>query len=348
MFGWFRLPIFRDVALDLGTANTVLYAKSARIIMDEPSVVIVHSGPRSDNEIVAIGEAARPLLGRSTRTLTAVRPLRDGVIGDFQGAEALIKYALKKYKRGPSFKRTRLIVGVPASATAVERRAICESASVAGASRVYLVEEGVAAAIGAGLDIFDPTGSMVIDIGGGTTEVTAFSLGTVNFSSSTRAAGDLMDDAIISFVRRQFNAAIGEQTAEKIKFELGAAIIDNTTDDGPFVEVVGRDLVNGKPRTLIVGKRAIYEALQEPIGQILEAVQTAIESVPPEIVADLLSKGVIMTGGGALLQNLDKIVSAHIEMPVFVAEDPLRCVARGLGCIIDEIDKYKGVLLESP
>ena len=346
MFGWLRLPIYRYVALDLGTANSLLYAKDGGIVMNEPSVVVIKNHGQIGSEIIAIGTGARPLLGRSSRTLTAVRPLRDGVIGDFEGAAALIGYALSKQARRTFFTRTRLLVGVPAGATAVERRAICESAMNAGVSHVYLVEEGVAAAIGAGLDIFDPTGSMVIDVGGGTIEVTAFSLGSIVYSSSTRVAGDRLDDAIISFIRRQFNALIGEQTAEKIKFELGAAIIDDTADDGPFVEVTGRDLLTGKPKILIIGKRAIFEALQEPITQMLDAIQIAIESVPAEVVADLASKGVIMTGGGALLQNLDKIISAHIEMPIFVAEDPLLCVARGLGAIIEDINKYKAFYLD--
>lgn len=337
---------YRNFALDLGTVNTVLYAPGRGVVFDEPSVVVVQHGGSAGVAVVAVGAQARPLVGRSTPKLSAVRPLRDGVIGDFHCAEALIRYALRgRVWMGP-FSRARLIVGVPSGATPVERRAISESALGAGVSRVYLVDEGVAAAIGANLDVFDPTGSMVVDIGGGTTEVTAFSSGSVAHSASVRFAGDKMDDAIIGLIKRKFNTLIGEQTAEAIKIELGVATMEGLEGEGPFAEVIGRDLVTGKPKPIIVGRRAIFEALQEPISEMLSGAQVAIESVSAELVSDLSAKGIILTGGGALLKNIDKLFSSFVEMPVFIADDPLRCVARGLGKIVENMSVYQGFIEE--
>ena len=346
MFSWIRRFGVQHASLDFGTVNSVLVVGRHQVIMDEPSVVIFRDPAGNRREVIAVGEAARPLLGRSSNTYSAVRPMRDGVIADFHGAEALISHALRHCAGNRFVSRTRLVVGVPASATAVERRAISESARAAGASRVYLVEEGVAAAIGAGLDLFDPTGNMVIDIGGGTTEITVFNFGTVSCSCSLRVAGDKLDEAIVSFIRRRFNALIGEVTAERIKVALGAAQLQDASDDGPFVEVIARDLLTGRPRNLIVGKRAITEALQDPIQQMLEGIQGVIDRIPPEVVSDLVSKGVFMTGGGALLQSLDKIVSSFIEMPVFVADNPLHCVARGLSEIALDMRKFRHLITE--
>ena len=347
MFEWLERLVVRYASLDFGTANIVLCVDGHEVLMDEPSIVLFRNSASKGSQIVAVGNAARPLFGRSSGSLVAMRPMRDGVIADFEGAEALITYALSKCDVNRFLTRTRLVIGVPANATAVERRAISESALLAGVSRVYLVEEGVAAALGAELDLFDPTGSIVIDIGGGTTEITVFSSGSITCSSSLRVAGDLLDEAIVSLVRRRFSANISEVTAEKIKIALGAALIQDETDDGPFLEVVGRDLLTGRPRNLIIGKRAITEALQDPIQQILEGVQAAMDNTPPEILTDLALKGVIMTGGGALLQNMDKIVSSFIEMPVFVAENPLHCVARGLSKIACDIPKFSHLITDT-
>ncbi len=293
-----------DMAIDLGTANTLVYVKGRGIVLAEPSVVAI-ADVRGKKQVVAVGEEAKMMLGRTPGYITASRPLRDGVIADFEVAEEMIKHFIRKVHGRRSFASPLIIVCVPSGSTAVERRAIQESAESAGARRVQLIEEPMAAAIGAGLPVTEPSGSMVVDIGGGTTEVAVISLGGIVYSRSVRVGGDKMDEAIISYIRRNHNLLIGESSAERIKMELGAASPPEDGDEGPYREVRGRDLLNGVPREVIVSQRQIAESLAEPVGQIIEAVKVALENTPPELAADIVDKGIVLTGGGALLYRVD-------------------------------------------
>ena len=289
-----------DMAIDLGTANTLVYVKGRGIVLAEPSVVAI-ADVRGKKQVVAVGEEAKMMLGRTPGYITASRPLRDGVIADFEVAEEMIKHFIRKVHNRRGFASPLIIVCVPSGSTAVERRAIQESAESAGARRVQLIEEPMAAAIGAGLPVTEPSGSMVVDIGGGTTEVAVISLGGIVYSRSVRVGGDKMDEAIISYIRRNHNLLIGESSAERIKMEIGAASPPEDGDEGPYREVRGRDLLNGVPREVIVSQRQIAESLAEPVGQIIEAVKVALENTPPELAADIVDKGIVLTGGGALL-----------------------------------------------
>ena len=333
-----------DLGIDLGTANTLIYMNDKGIVLNEPSVVAISEEERGRKEILAVGEEAKKMLGRTPGNIQAIRPLKDGVIADFEVAEAMIKYFIQKVLNRRAFTFPQVVICVPSGSTAVERRAIQESAEVCGARKVYLIEEPVAAAIGAGLPIGEPTGSMVVDIGGGTTEVAVLSLGGVVYARSVRVAGDKMDEAIINYVRRNHNLLIGERSAEIIKKEIGCALPDNSNGEGRSIEIKGRDLMNGIPRELVLNEAQIAEALQEPVREIIEAVKIALENTAPELASDIVDKGIVLTGGGAFLRNLDFVIRSATGLPVSIADNPLLCVALGTGKVIKDIKHYRNIL----
>ncbi|MDB5380200.1 MAG: rod shape-determining protein [Rubritepida sp.] len=332
-----------DMAIDLGTANTLVYVKGRGIVLNEPSVVAI-SDNRGRKQVLAVGEEAKQMLGRTPGNIAAIRPLRDGVIADFEVAEEMIKHFIRKVHNRRSFTSPMIIVCVPSGSTAVERRAIQESAESAGARKVLLIEEPMAAAIGAGLPVTEPSGSMVVDIGGGTTEVAVISLGGIVYARSVRVGGDKMDEAVISYIRRTHNLLIGESSAERIKMGIGAASPPFDSEDGPLMEVKGRDLMNGVPREVIVSQREIAISLMEPVIQIVDAVKVALENTPPELAADIVDKGIVLTGGGALLHRLDEVLRDATGLPVVVAEEPLNCVALGTGRALEELKRLRQVL----
>ncbi len=331
-----------DMAIDLGTANTLVYVKNRGIVLNEPSVVAI-SESRGKKQVLAVGEEAKQMLGRTPGNIRAIRPLRDGVIADFNVAEEMIKYFIRKVHNRRSFASPLVIVCVPSGSTAVERRAIQDSAMNAGARGVSLIEEPMAAAIGAGLPVTEPTGSMVVDIGGGTTEVAVLSLGGIVYSRSVRVGGDKMDEAIIAYIRRNHNLLIGEGSAERIKEEIGSACPPEDGEGGTM-EIKGRDLMNGVPKELLISERQIAESLAEPVGAIIEAVKVALEHTAPELAADIVDKGIVLTGGGALLGNIDLVLRHATGLPVSIADDPLSCVVLGTGRTLEEIKKLKTVL----
>ncbi|PWS37219.1 rod shape-determining protein [Falsiroseomonas bella] len=339
LFGFFSA----DMAIDLGTANTLVYVKGRGIVLNEPSVVAI-SDLRGKKQVLAVGEEAKLMLGRTPGSIAAIRPLRDGVIADFEAAEEMIKHFIRKVNNRRGFASPMVVVCVPSGSTAVERRAIQESAESAGARKVLLIEEPMAAAIGAGLPVTEPSGSMIVDIGGGTTEVAVISLGGIVYARSVRVGGDKMDEAIISYIRRNHNLLIGESTAERIKMEIGAAAAPPEGDEGPLTEVKGRDLMNGVPREVVVSRRQMAESLYEPVAQIVEAVKVALENTPPELAADIVDKGIVLTGGGALLHGLDEVLRNATGLPVVVAEDALSCVALGTGRALEEMKRLRHVL----
>jgi rod shape-determining protein MreB len=332
-----------DMAIDLGTANTLVYVKGRGIVLAEPSVVAIAES-RGKKHVVAVGEEAKQMLGRTPGFITASRPLRDGVIADFEVAEEMIKHFIRKVHGRRGWASPLIIVCVPSGSTAVERRAIQESAESAGARKVQLIEEPMAAAIGAGLPVTEPSGSMVVDIGGGTTEVAVISLGGIVYSRSVRVGGDKMDEAIISYIRRAHNLLIGESSAERIKLDVGAARIPENHEDGPYREVRGRDLINGVPREVIVSQAQIADSLSEPVTAIVDAVKVALENTPPELAADIVDRGIVLTGGGALLHNLDQVLRDATGLSVVVAENPLQCVALGTGRALEERKRLGNVL----
>ena len=332
----------KDIAIDLGTANTLVYMKGKGIVLNEPSVVALRtSGGRKT--VYAVGTEAKMMLGRTPGHMEAIRPMRDGVIADFEVAEEMIKYFIKKVHNRSGFVNPKVIVCVPSGATAVERRAINDSCLNASARRVGLMYEPMAAAIGAGLPIHEPTGSMVVDIGGGTTEVAVLSLSGIVYSRSVRVGGDKMDEAIISYMRRHHNLLIGETTAERIKKEIGSA---RQPEDGVglSIDVKGRDLMQGVPREVRVTEKQACDAIAEPVSQIIEAVKVALEATPPELAADIADKGIMLTGGGALLRGLDLEIRDHSGLPVVVAEEALNCVALGCGKVLEHPQWMKGLL----
>jgi rod shape-determining protein MreB and related proteins len=332
-----------DMAIDLGTANTLVYVKGRGIVLAEPSVVAI-ADVRGKKQVVAVGEEAKHMQGRTPGYITVSRPLRDGVIADFEVAEEMLKHFIRKVNNRRSAGSRVVIVCVPSGATAVERRAIREGAEAAGARRVLLIEEPMAAAIGAGLPVTEATGSIIVDIGGGTTEVAVIALGGIVSSRSVRVGGDKMDEAIISYMRRNHNLLIGEPTAERIKLEIGAATWSEDGDAGPQREVRGRDLMNGVPREVLVSQRQIADALVEPVSAIVEAVKVALENTPPELAADIVDKGIVLTGGGALLYRLDQVLRDATGLTVVVAENPLHCVALGTGRALEERKRLGDVL----
>ena len=338
LLGW----LSADMAIDLGTANTLVYVKDKGIVLNEPSVVAIEEY-RGKKQVLAVGNEAKQMLGRTPGNIHAIRPLRDGVIADFEIAEEMIKYFIRKVHNRRSFASPLVVVCVPSGSTAVERRAIQESAEAAGARKVWLIEEPMAAAIGADLPVTEPTGSMVVDIGGGTTEVAVLSLGGIVYARSVRVGGDKMDSAIISYIRRNHNLLVGESSAEKIKKEIGSACAPEN-GEGRTIEIKGRDLMNGVPKEIIITERQVAESLNEPVAQIVEAVKVALEHTAPELAADIVDKGIVLTGGGALLTNLDQVLRNATGLPVSIAEEPLACVAKGTGKSLENIDKFKSVL----
>ncbi|HIC58743.1 MAG TPA: rod shape-determining protein [Rhodospirillales bacterium] len=331
-----------DMAIDLGTANTLVYVKGRNIVLNEPSVVAI-AKVKDKKHVLAVGEEAKQMLGRTPGNIEAIRPLRDGVIADFEIAEDMIKYFIRKVHNRRSFASPLVVICVPSGSTAVERRAIQESAEAAGARKVFLIEEPMAAAIGAGLPVTEPTGSMVVDIGGGTTEVAVLSLGGIVYSQSVRVGGDKMDQAIIAYIRRTHNLLVGERSAERIKESIGSACPPEE-GEGRTMEIKGRDLLHGVPKELIISERQIAESLAEPISQIVEAVKSALEHTAPELAADIVDKGIVLTGGGALLTNMDYVLRYATGLPVSIAEDALSCVVMGTGRALEEMKKLRHVL----
>jgi rod shape-determining protein MreB len=322
----------RDMGIDLGTANTLVYLKGKGIVLREPSVVAIN---RNTNKVLAVGEEAKQMIGRTPGNIVAIRPMRDGVIADFDITEKMLKHFINKVG-SKGFTSPRVVVCFPAGITEVEKRAIQEATNRAGAREAYLMEEPMAAAIGAGLPVSEPTGSMVVDIGGGTTEVAIISLGGIVTSKSLRVAGDQLDQSIIAYIKKQYNLMIGERTAENIKMTLGSAFV--LEDDGLSMEIRGRDLISGLPKVIEVTQKEVREALSEPIQAIIEAIKTTLEKTPPELASDIMDKGIMLTGGGALLKGLDALINHETHMPVHIAENPLDCVAIGAGKALDNLE----------
>jgi rod shape-determining protein MreB len=339
LFSWFS----KDLAIDLGTANTLIYLKGKGIILTEPSVVAVREDGRF-KRVIAIGEEAKRMIGKTPGSIKAIRPLREGVIADFEVTEAMIRYFIQKVHNRGYLVKPRIIISVPSGTTQVERRAVKESAESAGAREVYLIEEPMAAAIGAGLPVTEPVANMIVDIGGGTTEVAVISLGGIVVSHSIKVAGDKIDESILQYIKRKYNLLIGEATAEQIKINIG-----NVLPEEPYetMEIRGRDLVTGVPKTITVNSKEIQEAIKEPIDLILQAIKQVLEETPPELAADMVERGIYLSGGGALLKNLDKLISDETGLNVYVAENPLTCVALGAGKALDEIDKLKRVMIDT-
>jgi len=345
MFGNLFGFLSSDIAIDLGTANTLVYVKGRGIILNEPSVVAITT-QRGKAQVLAVGDEAKLMLGRTPGNIQAIRPLRDGVIADFEVAEEMIKHFIRKVHNRRSFASPQVIICVPSGSTAVERRAIKEAAESAGARRVFLIEEPMAAAIGAGLPVTEPTGSMVVDIGGGTTEVAVISLGGIVYSRSVRVGGDKLDEAIIAYIRRHHNLLVGESSAERINKAIGSACPPDD-GDGRLMEIKGRDLMNGVPKELIISERQIAESLGEPVAAIVEAVKVALEHTAPELAADIVDKGIVLTGGGALLTNLDHVLRYATGLPVLIADDPLSCVALGSGRALEEMKTLRNVVINA-
>ena len=332
-----------DLAIDLGTANTLVYVKGKGIVLSEPSVVAVRTDVRAKNRVLAVGLEAKNMVGRTPGNIVAIRPMRDGVIADFEVTEAMLRHFIHKVHNRRTFVRPRIIIAVPSGITQVEKRAVRESAESAGARQVFLIEEPMAAAIGADLPITEPTCNMVVDIGGGTTEVAVISLAGIVYSRSLRVAGDKMDSAITQYIKRKYNLLIGERTAEIIKTTIGNAYPD--PDDISTIEVKGRDLVSGIPKILAIDSEEIRVAIQEQIDSIVETVKIALEQTPPELAADIVDSGIVLTGGGALLKNLDQLLREETGLPITVTEDPLSTVAIGSGMTLDNIDILRQVII---
>jgi len=330
-----------DMGIDLGTASTLVYIKNQGIVLCEPSVVAVQAGT---SNVLAVGEEAKRMLGRTPGNIVAIRPMRNGVIADFEITESMLRYFIKKVHNSRRLVRPRMVIAIPSGITEVEKRAVKDSALHAGAREVYMIEEPVAAAIGVGLPIQEPSGSMIIDIGGGTTEMAVISLAGIVFSKSIRVAGDEMDEAIINYLKKTYNLMIGERTAEEIKVKIGSAY---PLDEELTLDVKGRDLVAGLPKMITVSSEEIREALAEPIAQIIETIRITLERTPPELSSDLMEKGLILAGGGSLLRGLDKLIAEETGLPVHVAEDPLTAVALGTGKVLSEI-RYLKRLSVSP
>jgi rod shape-determining protein MreB len=343
MFGFLSNYFNDDLAIDLGTANTLIYVRSKGIVLDEPSVVAIRQegGPNGKKVIQEVGLAAKQMLGRTPGNITAIRPMKDGVIADFTVTEQMLKHFIKKVHDSRFFKPSpRIIICVPCGSTQVERRAIRESAIGAGASRVYLIEEPMAAAIGADLPVGEATGSMVVDIGGGTTEVGVIALGGLVYKGSVRVGGDKFDEAIINYIRRNYGMLIGETTAEQIKKEIGSAFPGSEVREK---EVKGRNLAEGIPRSFTISSNEILEALTDPLNSIVSAVKSALEQTPPELAADIAEKGMVLTGGGALLRDIDRLLMEETGLPVIIADDPLTCVVRGSGKALENVDRLGSI-----
>lgn len=339
------LGIFsNDLAIDLGTANTLVFMSGKGIVLAEPSVVAVRTGRSGISKILAVGTNAKKMLGRTPENIIAIKPLRDGVIADYDATEAMLKYFMTKAHHRRRLVMPRVIICVPSGITQVEKRAVKESASAAGAREVYIVAEPMAAAIGAGLPVSEPISSMIVDIGGGTTEVAVISLSGIVYANSVRVGGDKIDQAIMQYIKREFNLLIGERTAEIIKIMIGSAVPDEVEKT---IGVKGRDLVAGIPKTITISSEEIRAATQDQIRTIIDAVRAALERTPPELASDIVDKGIVLTGGGALFRNLDKLLREETDLPVIIADDPLSTVARGAGILLDDLDLLKDVTIPS-
>ncbi|MDK2823730.1 MAG: rod shape-determining protein MreB [Clostridia bacterium] len=335
----FRIGLSKDIGIDLGTANTLVFLKGKGIVLKEPSVVAIHA---HTGDILAVGNEAKAMIGKTPSNITAIRPLKDGVIADFNITKIMLKYFISKTFKGMGIVRPRVLIGVPLGITQVESRAVIEAAQQAGAKEAFIIEEPVAAAIGAGMNVHEPTGNMIVDIGGGTTEVAIISLGGVVVGKSLRIGGDEMNQAIIRYMKRTYNLEIGDRTAEQAKIHIGYA-----TDPNPTVTytIKGRNLATGLPNSIDITAKEISEALVEPINRIIEAIRSTLEKTPPEIAADIMETGMMLAGGGALLKNIDKIISKTTNMPVLIADDPLTCVARGTGKALEKINLLKKIAI---
>ncbi len=329
-----------DLAIDLGTANTLVYVRGEGIVMNEPSFVAIHL---ADHSVLAVGHEAKAMLGRTPGNITAIRPLKHGVIADFDVTEKMLHYFIRKVQRRRTLVRPRIVIAVPSGITQVEKRAVRDSAVQAGALEVYLMEQPTAAAIGAGLPIQEPGGHMIVDVGGGTTEVAVISLAGIVYAQSVRIAGDEMDEAIVQYIRKHYNLLVGERRAEEIKIKLGSAY--PIGGERLTMEVKGRDLIDGIPKTIVVTDEEVREALREPVLAIVDAVRRCLERTPPELAADIVDKGIVLTGGGALLRGLDQLLRQETALPIAVADDPLSCVALGTGQALDQLDLLKKVAL---
>ncbi|MCL5875312.1 MAG: rod shape-determining protein [Candidatus Dependentiae bacterium] len=332
-----------DMAIDLGTANTVVYVRGKGIVLNEPSVVAVRT---NSNIVLAAGKAAKEMLGKTPESIVACRPMRDGVIANFELTESMLRYFIKVvHNDRNTLIRPRMIIGVPSGITQVEKRAVTDSAKQAGARFVRTIIEPMAAAIGAGLPVQEPTGSMIVDIGGGTTEVAVISLKSVVFCRSVRVGGDEMDRAIVQYVKRKYNLLIGERTAESIKIEIGSALLDQQLEK-QSIEVKGRDLVSGVPKTISITSAEVNEALLETVAAIIDVVRVALENTPPELSSDLVDKGIMMAGGGSMLRGLDRLIAKETGLPVQIADDPLFCVVNGIGRVLENYDFFKEALMD--
>jgi rod shape-determining protein MreB and related proteins len=332
----------RDLAVDLGTANTLVYVRGRGVMLNEPSVVAMHSQSR---EILAVGSEAKRMIGRTPDGITAIRPLKDGVIADFEATEQMLRFFIQRVHRRQYFVKPRLVICVPSGITAVEQRAVKEAGYQAGARRVYIIEEPMAAAIGAGLPVHEATGNMVVDIGGGTTEVAVISLGGIVTSQSIRTAGDDQDQAIISWMKKEYSLMLGERTAEEIKMTLGSAF---PLPEEPVAEIRGRDMVSGLPRNVVLSSAEVRQALEEPLHAVVDSVRTTLDKTPPELAGDIMDRGVVLTGGGALLRGLDERIRHETGMPVHVADGPLDSVALGAGKCVEEFEALHQVLVSEP
>ncbi|MFI5298107.1 MAG: rod shape-determining protein [Polyangiales bacterium] len=342
IFDWLYGLFSNDLAIDLGTANTLVYVKGKGIVCCEPSVVAIQRNERGDKKPIAVGREAKEMLGRTPGNVEAIRPLRDGVIADFEITEVMLRDFIERAQDRRTLVKPRIIICVPFGITEVEKRAVKESCEGAGAREVFLIEEPMAAAIGAGLPISEPSGNMVVDIGGGTTEVAVISLRGIVYSQSVRVGGDKMDDAIVQYVKRKYNLAIGEQSAERVKMQIGNAF---ALDQLLTMEVKGRDLVAGVPKTIVLTSDEVRDALQEPLTSILDAVRLALEKTPPELAADIVDKGIVLTGGGALLKNIDVLMREETGLPVMVCDDPISAVVLGSGKALDHPDLLREVTI---
>ena len=331
----------KDLGIDLGTANTLVHIRGKGIVIREPSVVAIRSDTK---QVLAVGEEAKRMIGRTPGNIIAIRPMRDGVIADFDVTQEMLKYFIRSAIRRSIMLHPRVVISVPSGVTEVEKRAVYEAARQAGAREAYLVEEPMAAAIGAGLPVHEPTGSMVVDIGGGTSEVAVISLGGIVTSRSLRIGGNKMDDAIISYIKKEYNLMIGERTAEEIKIRIGAAY---PIEEEQSIDVRGRDLITGLPKTLSIASSEILEALHEPVSQIVDAIKLTLEKTPPELAADIMDKGIMLTGGGALLDGIDTLIAQETGMPVHIAESPLDSVAQGTGKVLEELEILKREAISS-
>ncbi|MEI6313551.1 MAG: rod shape-determining protein [Syntrophus sp. (in: bacteria)] len=343
MFDWILGKFSSDLAIDLGTANTLVYVKGKGIVLSEPSVVAVHMDSKGVKKVLAVGSEAKKMLGRTPGNIMAIRPMRDGVIADFDITEAMLRHFILSVHNRRTLVRPRIIVSVPSGITQVERRAVRETVESAGAREIYLIEEPMAAAIGAGLPITEATSSMVVDIGGGTTEVAVISLSGIVYAKSLRIAGDKIDEEIVQYMKRKYSLLVGERTGEMIKMTIGCAYPDKEIRT---VEVKGRDLISGIPKIIEINSEEIREAITEPISQIVDTIKNCLENSPPELAGDIVDRGIMLTGGGALLRNLDVLIREETGLPVTIADDPLSTVARGAGMALDQLDVLKEVTLQ--